>query len=369
MLRVNSVRGIAVCAFLLFGSTAFAAPFTSTQSGDWNNTLTWGGAGVPGTGDTVTITSSHVVTVTDARVALTVTLDSTAGNKMLVIDSTGSLLVESALGPAVAINAPSPGSTQHRSHQRRTARDLRRRHRPSTSPAAAPAPRSSSSPPSAAPRSSRATSSSPAPPPTRSSTSAPPPAPSRSAETSAAAARSSTTPAPPSRSTARGAQTINGYTFNHFVVNKAGGTATLNGPITVNGNLTVSSGVLDDGGNQISLNGGGTSAVTVGSTGVLKLGSAASATFFPTPLGTSTMNPGSAVVYQSGLQQAINSTVNLRPPLPRHSRRSRSATSPPARRSPSSVSSTSPTTARTRSRWPSAPARSISTAISPATAR
>jgi hypothetical protein len=111
MFRVSRVRGIAVCAFLLCSISAFAVSYTSTQSGNWNQTTTWGGAGVPASGDDVTITSNHVVTVTDARVALSVTLDSTAGNKMLVVDSTGFLLVESAVPPAIAVNAPSPGST------------------------------------------------------------------------------------------------------------------------------------------------------------------------------------------------------------------------------------------------------------------
>jgi uncharacterized repeat protein (TIGR01451 family) len=297
-----------VCAFLLFASSAFAAPFTSAQSGNWNNTLTWGGAGVPGTGDTVTITSNHVVTVTDPRVALTVTLDNTPGNKMLVIDSAGTLLVESAAGPAVAINAPSPGSTNI---VRMNGGQLE------TSGVGVginiTGGASSASKLEFTPLGGTAKFA--------------------GHVVFAGTAANALIDFGPNGGTVEiggdlgsggtfvnntsstveingsGTQTINGYTFNHFVVNKAGGPATLNGPINVNGNLTVSSGVFDDGGNQISLNGGGTSSVTVGSTGVLKLGSGASATFFPTPLGSSTMNTGSAIVYQSGLQQAINSTV------------------------------------------------------------
>ncbi len=39
----------------------FSAAFTSTQNGDWSSSATWGGAGVPGNNDTVTI--AHNVTV------------------------------------------------------------------------------------------------------------------------------------------------------------------------------------------------------------------------------------------------------------------------------------------------------------------
>ncbi len=308
MFRVQRVRGIAVWAFLLCSTSAFAASYTSTQSGNWNDPSTWGG-GVPISGDTVTITSNHVVTVTDARVALSVTLDSTAGNKMLVIDSTGNLLLEATGGTAIAINTPSPGSTNivringgtleasglgtnlHINGGSSNASKLELTSLGGTVTLA-------------------------------------------DNIVFAGTAANAIIDFGPSSGTLElggdlgnggtilnnaisvidingsGAQTINSYTFNHLELNKTGGTATLNGPITVNGDLTVASGVLDDGGNQISLNGGGTSNVTVGSTGVLKLGSAASATFFPTPLGTAAMNPGSAVVYQSGLQQAINSAVN-----------------------------------------------------------
>ena len=38
------------------------ASFTSSQSGLWSSASTWGGAGVPGDGDTVTIASGHTVT-------------------------------------------------------------------------------------------------------------------------------------------------------------------------------------------------------------------------------------------------------------------------------------------------------------------
>lgn len=40
------------------------AAYTSTQSGNWNDTATWGGGGFPVDGDTATVSTSHVVTVT-----------------------------------------------------------------------------------------------------------------------------------------------------------------------------------------------------------------------------------------------------------------------------------------------------------------
>jgi hypothetical protein len=38
------------------------AAYTSTQSGNWNSTATWGGSGFPGNGDTFTIAANHTVT-------------------------------------------------------------------------------------------------------------------------------------------------------------------------------------------------------------------------------------------------------------------------------------------------------------------
>ncbi|MBV8518549.1 MAG: DUF11 domain-containing protein [Acidobacteria bacterium] len=106
-----------------------------------------------------------------------------------------------------------------------------------------------------------------------------------------------------------GPQTINAYTFHDFSVSKATGTATLNGPITVNGSFAVTSGVLDDGGNQISLNAGSSSSITIGTNGVLKLGSAGSATSFPTPYASIFFSPGSTVVYHAGVAQSVNDAL------------------------------------------------------------
>jgi uncharacterized repeat protein (TIGR01451 family) len=306
MLRAIGVRGFAVWALLLSAVPAFAVSFTSTQSGDWSDTQTWGGAGVPGTGDDVTITSSHIVTVSDARIALTVTLDSTAGNKMLVVQSGGSLLVERALPPAITVSAPSPGSTNivridggtlETSNSGisiaggTTASKIEFTSLGGTATVAGDL--------------------------TFAGTSAnaqidfgPSGGVLNLGKNLGSGGTILTNPTSSIVFDGTGAQTINSYTFHHLSINKSGGTATLNGPVTVNGSLSINQGVLDDGGNQISLNAGSTSTVSMGALGVLKLGSATSATTFPAPLGTVVLSPGSAVVYQSGLSQTINNSFS-----------------------------------------------------------
>ena len=296
MNSVKSVRGIAVCAVLLLAVTASGATFTSQQSGDWSDANTWGGS-VPVFSDDVVITSSHVVTVSDARVINTVTLDSTIGNKMLVLQSGGSLLIERALPPALILNAPSLGFTNI---VRVDGGQLE------TSNAGVSI--------------------------TGGATSA-----SKLEFTSlggvakfagdvafAGTAANAVIDFGTSSGTVAigknlgsggtivnsasstieingtGAQTINSYTFRHFVVNKAGGTATLNGPITVNGTLNIMAGVLDDGGNQIT---GGT-LIDLDPNAVLKLGSAGTATVFPTA-GSTTLGTNSTVVYQAGVAQTV----------------------------------------------------------------
>ncbi len=304
MVRVYRVGRIAVWAFLLCSTSVFAASFTSSQSGNWNDNLTWGGAGVPGSGDDVTITANCAVTVSDTRVAHSVTLATATGNQLLIIDAGGSLLVEKATFPAINVSTPVPGSSNTVRINGGTLE--------TSNSGIGIAGGTSVSKLEFTSLGGTATFAGDV---AFSGTVA-------NAQIDFGPAggiveiggnlQSGGTILTNSTSlvliNGTGAQTINSYTFHHLTVNKAG-TATLNGPITVNGDLAVTGGVLDDGGNQISLNGSGTSNVTVGSTGVLKLGAGAIATFFPTPLGTATMNTGSAVVYQSGLQQAINSDV------------------------------------------------------------
>ena len=80
----------------------------------------------------------------------------------------------------------------------------------------------------------------------------------------------------------------------------------------VNGNLTITSGVLDDGGNQIRLDSGLGSHGHIGANGVLKLGSLANGTSFPTPLNPINVNlaSNSAVVYQSGNSQTVDTSFD-----------------------------------------------------------
>ena len=62
-------------ALVLDPSPASAAAYTSAQSGDWAAAGTWTPAGVPGPGDTVTILSGHLVTVTTNVSVDAITID------------------------------------------------------------------------------------------------------------------------------------------------------------------------------------------------------------------------------------------------------------------------------------------------------
>jgi hypothetical protein len=75
---------------------------TSSQSGNWNSTSTWGGAAVPGAGDTVSI-GAHTVTVSDTRIigtspndATTKVIDMTSASSVLIVN--GSLTVRGNIG-------------------------------------------------------------------------------------------------------------------------------------------------------------------------------------------------------------------------------------------------------------------------------
>ena len=60
--RLNLIFGLIISIVFLFGiiQTTKAADYNDTADGDWNNAATWGGGGIPGSGDNVTI-DSHVV--------------------------------------------------------------------------------------------------------------------------------------------------------------------------------------------------------------------------------------------------------------------------------------------------------------------
>jgi len=60
---------------------------TASVTGDWGTSATWGGAGVPGDGDTATINSGVTVSVTDARIIGT---SPAAGNTVLTTNQTSS---------------------------------------------------------------------------------------------------------------------------------------------------------------------------------------------------------------------------------------------------------------------------------------
>ena len=52
------------CCFLVLvatGTPLLAATFSSSGTGNWSSASTWGGAGVPGAGDTATVNGGNVV--------------------------------------------------------------------------------------------------------------------------------------------------------------------------------------------------------------------------------------------------------------------------------------------------------------------
>jgi len=58
---------------------SFGATYTATQSGNWNNAATWGGAGIPGAGDNVNNTQGKTVTLTADASCRNLTLGSWGG--------------------------------------------------------------------------------------------------------------------------------------------------------------------------------------------------------------------------------------------------------------------------------------------------
>lgn len=97
-------------------------------------------------------------------------------------------------------------------------------------------------------------------------------------------------------------------TYQHLTLNAtAAVTKTLNASTTINGNLTINTNnTLDDNGFQIVGNASGALSLAAGTT--LKLGSAATATLFPTNFITAniTLNSTSTVVYNSDQAQTIS---------------------------------------------------------------
>jgi hypothetical protein len=81
------------------------AAFVGSVTGNWNVAATWGGAGVPASGDTVTINASIVVSVTDARTVGTLpasTATQVQVNGTLQIQNGGTLIVRGSLACGAA---------------------------------------------------------------------------------------------------------------------------------------------------------------------------------------------------------------------------------------------------------------------------
>jgi uncharacterized repeat protein (TIGR01451 family) len=78
----------ALLVFSLFAAIPmFAATFTSSQNGNWSSASTWGGAGVPGAGDTATV--NHIVTLDIPVSVATLTLTGTVtGTQSLTVTTT-----------------------------------------------------------------------------------------------------------------------------------------------------------------------------------------------------------------------------------------------------------------------------------------
>lgn len=105
--------------------------------------------------------------------------------------------------------------------------------------------------------------------------------------------------------TASGAQNISAQTYNNLTISGSG-TKTALGVITVSGDLAVNAGTFDDNGYQIVGNASGT--VTMAGGAMLSLGSAVTATAFPSSfvIGNISLNSASTVTYASDQPQNID---------------------------------------------------------------
>ena len=77
--------------------SAFAAARTASVSGNWNSTATWGGSSIPVAGDTVTINSGVIVTVTAAAACTSVSFVKPTANNGITISGTNTLAVSGAI--------------------------------------------------------------------------------------------------------------------------------------------------------------------------------------------------------------------------------------------------------------------------------
>jgi len=303
MKRLDCVRAACAVAVLLFSGSALAATnYVSVAGGNWSTPTTWTPNGVPGAGDTVTITGNHAVVVNSAQVIDSVTLDATSGNHTLQVTGGGSISIQGS-GTALAINGSSVagnnkldlngGSITLTSGNVNLAGGII-----GTASIDFSAAGSTLTIPGTLSFSGITGN-------TQISFTGGSGTVVIGGDLGANGAIFATGSTFDFNGT--GAQSILGsYTFDNLTIDKIG-TATLNAPITIKGGLLINSGVLDDGGNQISLNGSLSSTVQINANGVLKLGSAASGTAFPAPVLSFnvTFAAGSVVDYQAGVTQSI----------------------------------------------------------------
>jgi uncharacterized repeat protein (TIGR01451 family) len=313
MMVAKSLRGLLAAACLVVSPAMFATSYNSNGvgGGNWNNSATWSPSGIPGPGDDVTIIGSDTVLVTDTQTATSVTLVSGNGSRTLRINTGGDLTL-TGTGTALQINSSSDGldlveinggtltTSAGEVHLNSPGLSLARINF-TTTPGILSIATDLTFSGTAINNQVQFVASS-----------------AGSIQLGGTLGAGGNISTGGSNSTfvlnGTGPQTINAYTFQNFTVNKTG-TATLNGPITVNGDLSIVAGVLDDGGNQISLDGTGGSNVTIAGAGVLKLGSSVGATSFPNPVNPINVNlgSGSAVVYQSGAGgQSVNTSFSYK---------------------------------------------------------
>lgn len=85
----------ATLTILLLAVCAYGASYTASQSGNWNSASTWGGSGIPGSGDTAVL-GSYTVTVPSGYTA-TVGASGATGTTAITGGSGGSLIVAGTL--------------------------------------------------------------------------------------------------------------------------------------------------------------------------------------------------------------------------------------------------------------------------------
>jgi uncharacterized repeat protein (TIGR01451 family) len=296
---------VVVC---LFANGAFAQiNYASVASGNWNDANTWSPVGVPGAGDDVTITNGYTVTVTGNETADSVTLDN-AGSNTLILAAGATLNLES-VGTALTVSSgASPSLVQFDGGTIVTPNggDVEIQGSPSGVSKIDFNANGGTLTVSGDLLFSGTISNAQL---TFSGLTG-----NVNLEGDLGSGGTITSYGSTFTFNGNGSQTIGGpYSLHHVnIVKSSGSTATLAVPLTINGNLTVTNGILDDGGQQITLDSGLTSAITIGGNGVLKLGSAGSATQFPNPIsgGNVVFAANAAVVYHAGVSQNIDTSFS-----------------------------------------------------------